>query len=61
MAERLFSTSYRFEVYNPNTKMLKLAMANQNARIQVNVKNISYFLIGKNKTELLRILEYVAR
>ncbi|KXJ28224.1 uncharacterized protein C1orf189 homolog [Exaiptasia diaphana] len=35
MAERLLTTTYRFEIFNPNSKMLKKAMQSQNTRIQM--------------------------
>ncbi|XP_031556497.1 peptidyl-prolyl cis-trans isomerase G-like [Actinia tenebrosa] len=35
MAERLMTTSYRYEVVNPNTKMVRKALTDQNARIQM--------------------------
>ena len=33
--DRLFATSYRYEVYNPNAKTLRKALALQKSRIEV--------------------------
>ncbi|KAL9967033.1 hypothetical protein ACROYT_G025189 [Oculina patagonica] len=36
--DRLFATSYRYEVYNPNTKTLRKALALQKSRIETDEK-----------------------
>ena len=35
--DRLFATSYRYEVFNPNAKTLRKALALQRSRIEVRI------------------------
>lgn len=38
--DRLFATSYRYEVFNPNAKTLRKALALQRSRIEVRRKSL---------------------
>ncbi|KAK3749926.1 hypothetical protein QZH41_017380, partial [Actinostola sp. cb2023] len=53
MDERLLTTSYRFEVFNPNNKMMRKALVSQNTRIQASAKSLFHFTIKNRPYKLI--------